>query len=708
MTRRFLLLCLALTLIPTLTASLAAEEKTTPTPRNLEVDDLFRLRTVGSPQVSPDGQWVAYTVRTTDLEKDKRRTRIWMAPVDGSEPLPMTAKSSSASEPRFSPDGKYLSFLAARKEDDKEDEPQNQVWLLDRRGGEARQLTEVMQGVSKYEWAPDGRRLVLLIKDPSPEQLEAQKHKEQGTRPRRTPAKPPHVIDRLQFKRDYTGYLDRRRTHLYVFDLATETLTQVTSGDADDSSPAWSPDGRFLAFVSNRTGDQDENYDTNIWVVASDNPDKGQTLIQVTTNPGRDEQPAWSPDGKWIAYISNPRPDLLWYATQQLSLVRAPSTEGESPEPRLVLEDLDRNARGPAFAPDSSAVYFLLEDSGENHLGRVAVDTGALTRPVDGPRSVKAFSVGQTGLIATLISEPRLPGEIFLSGPGSGAEANSPRQLTTVNREVLDGLRLVDMEEVQFTSADGTPIEGFILKPPAFSPELKYPGMLRIHGGPVSQYSKSWSFEAQLFAANGYVVVMVNPRGSSGYGQDFSKAIFADWGNKDVEDVLAGVDYAVAQGYVDPDRLGVGGWSYGGMMTNYVISQTTRFKGAISGAGGALWTAHWGHDHYQLEYRVEMGLPWKNREAWERISSPFYNVEKITTPVLYMGGALDWNVPIIGSEHMYQSLRALGRTTELVVYPGEHHGIRKPTYQKDRYERYLAWYGKYVKGEPSTSWGTGS
>jgi dipeptidyl aminopeptidase/acylaminoacyl peptidase len=203
-----------------------------------------------------------------------------------------------------------------------------------------------------------------------------------------------------------------------------------------------------------------------------------------------------------------------------------------------------------------------------------------------------------------------------------------------------------------------------------------------------------------MFAANGYVVVMVNPRGSSGYGQDFSKAIFADWGNKDVEDVLAGVDYAVAQGYVDPDRLGVGGWSYGGMMTNYVISQTTRFKGAISGAGGALWTAHWGHDHYQLEYRVEMGLPWENREAWERISSPFYNVEKITTPVLYMGGAVDWNVPTIGSEHMYQSLRALGRTTQLVVYPGEHHGIRKPTYQKDRYERYLAWYAKYVKGEP--------
>jgi dipeptidyl aminopeptidase/acylaminoacyl peptidase len=263
----------------------------------------------------------------------------------------------------------------------------------------------------------------------------------------------------------------------------------------------------------------------------------------------------------------------------------------------------------------------------------------------------------------------------------------------------MDEVRLSKMEEVHFQSSDGTPVEGFIVKPPAFSPELRYPALLRIHGGPVSQFDKSFMFEAQLFAANGYVVIMVNPRGSSGYGQDFSRAIFADWGNKDVQDVLAGVDYAVAQGYVDPDRLGVGGWSYGGMMTNYVIASTDRFKAAISGAGGALWTAHWGHDHYQLEYVAELGVPWRNREIWERISFPFYNVEKITTPVLYMGGALDWNVPIIGSEHMYQSLRQLGRTTQLVVYPGEHHGIRKPSYQKDRLERYLAWYGKYVKGE---------
>ena len=699
MTRRFVILILALSAVFT-TATLAQEKPAAPVKRNLEIDDLFRLQSVGSPQVSPDGKWVAYTVSSTDLKEEKSETQVWMAPVDGGDPLPMTAKGSSGSQPRFSPDGKYLAFLASRSDaDSSHEDAKTQVWLLDRRGGEAQQLTEVMQGVSGYEWSPDGKRLVLLIKDPSPEELDAQKHKEQGTKPARPKTPPPHVVDRLQFKRDNAGYLDRRRTHLFTFDVANKKLTQITAGDTDDGSPVWSPDGRFIAFVSNRTAEPDSNYDSNIWVVASDNPDMGKTLIQVTTQPGEDGQPAWSPDGKWIAYVTNPQPELLWYATNHLALLPAPSAGGGKAEPRLFTKALDRNARAPEFSPDSAAIYFLLEDSGEQHLARVAVAGGAITRPIDGPREVGSFSIGKTGLIATLISEPKLPDEVFLLEAGKAAATGGLRQFTTVNKKLLDELRLADMEEVQFKSKDGTPVEGFILKPPAFSAELKYPGMLRIHGGPVAQFGKSFDFEQQLFAANGYVVVLVNPRGSSGYGQDFCKAIFADWGNKDVQDVLAGVDYAVAQGYVDAERLGVGGWSYGGMMTNYVITQTTRFKAAISGAGGALWTAHWGHDHYQLEYVVELGLPWKAREVWERISSPFYNVEKITTPVLYMGGAIDWNVPIIGSEHMYQSLRALGRTTQLVVYPGEHHGIRKPSYQKDRYQRYLAWYGKHVKGE---------
>ena len=661
--------------------------------RNLQVDDLFRIRAVGDPQLSPDGRWVAYTVATSSLKEDKAETRVWMTSIDGGEPLAMTAAGTSASRPRFSPDGKFLAFLAARPgEGESSDDAKAQVWLLDRRGGEAQRLTEMPQGVEGFEWAPDGRRLALLVKDPSAEELEAQRHKDAGTKPAKPKAPPVSVVDRLQFKRDYEGYLDRRRTHLYVFDLAARKAAQVTSGDHDDREPAWSPDGRFLAFVSNHSEDPDANYDSNVWVVAADNPDKGQTLIQVTTNPGDDEQPAWSPDGKWIAYVTNPEPKLLWYATTHLALLPAPGGGGARTEPKLLTRALDRNVRQPRFAPDSASVYFRLEDGGEEHVARVPVAGGAVTRPLAGPRAAGAFTVGADGTIAALVGDPQHPDEVFVLKGGV------ERQITHANKELLDEVRLGAVEEVQFPSKDGTTIEGFIVKPPGFSPEMKYPALLRIHGGPVMQYDKSFSFEEQLFAANGYVVVLPNPRGSSGYGQDFSRAIFADWGHKDTEDVLAAVDHAIAQGYVDPGRLGVGGWSYGGILTNYVISQTERFKAAISGAGGALWTGFYGHDHYQLEYEVELGLPWRNREVWERLSSAYYNVEKITTPTLYMGGAEDWNVPIIGSEQMYQALRRLGRKTQLVVYPGQHHGIRKPAYQKDRYERYLAWYDKYVKG----------
>ena len=250
-----------------------------------------------------------------------------------------------------------------------------------------------------------------------------------------------------------------------------------------------------------------------------------------------------------------------------------------------------------------------------------------------------------------------------------------------------------------FHSADGTEVEGFVTFPPDFVEGQRYPTLLRIHGGPVSQFNHGFQFESQLFAANGYVVVRTNPRGSSGYGQDFSAALWADWGNPDFRDVMAGVDYAIEQGWSDPDRLGVGGWSYGGILTNYVITQTNRFQGAITGASEVLYIANYGHDHYQRQWEAELGLPWEgdNRENWERIS-PFNRVEHIETPTLIMGGEQDWNVPILNSEQLYQALRRRGIETQLVVYPDQSHGIRVPTYQVDRYERYLGWYNEHVRG----------
>ena len=667
--------CTIAVLAVALAAPLAAQS-----PRTLEIDDLFAVKRVGSPQISPDGSWVAYTVSRTILEDEKSETRVFMIPAEGGEAIPMTGEGSSASRPRWSPDGKYLSFLASRNDGE------SQVWTLNRLGGEAQQLTDVKQGVSSYDWSPDGTRLLLAMRDPE---------EEDGENERKSETREPWVIDRLQFKRDGAGYLTgNRHTHLYLFDAATKELTQITSGDYDESQAVWSPDGNRVAFVSNRTEDPDANSNSDIWIVAADNTDKGQTLLQVTTNPGSDGSPAWSPDGEWIAYSTVREPEIIWYATGHLAMV---SSSGG--EPRVLTTQLDRNFSGPKFSADGRWIYARLEDSAQNHLARVNVGNGRVERPVSGGLAVRNFVMGPGGTVAALVGHLDRPNEIFMfEGGGNGL-----RQLTRENDELLTGLRLARVNNVQFPSRDGTEIEGFIYLPPGFQDGLQYPTLLRIHGGPVSQFSHSFNFEAQLFAANGYVVVTVNPRGSSGYGQEFSKAIWADWGNKDFEDVMAGVDYAIEQGYADPDRLGVGGWSYGGILTNYVITKTDRFKGAITGASEVLYRSNYGHDHYQRQWEGELGLPWESPEAWERIS-PFNYVENIVTPTLIMGGERDWNVPILNSEQLYQALRRLGRETQLVVYPGQSHGLRVPSYQKDRLERYLAWYDKYVRqaGKPAT------
>ena len=671
---RFLFLLLAVSL----TGNPALAE------RVLTVDDFFALKTVRDPQISPDGQHVAYTIRTSDLEEDKSETALWMMPAAGEDAAPwrLTAPGYSASSPRWSPDGKRLAFLSSRKTSDEDAE--TQVWAFDLRGGDAQPLTEVKQGVDGFEWSPDGRRLLLEITDPKPEDL-----LEESEREKQKPK--PHVIDRLQFKQDYRGYLDRRRSHYYVFDLASKELRQITSGDYDDSDGTWSPDGKLVAFTSNRTEEPDGNTNSDLWIVSADNNDQGMTLRRLTTNPGSDHSPAWSPDGKHLVYVTVRRPDLIWYAIQQLAMV--PVAGGES---RLLTADLDRNVGRPRFAPDGASVYFLLEDSGEQHLARVAKGGGKVTRAVGGQRAVSRFSLSDDGDAAVLSSEPHLPDEVFL------LTGENLRQLTDTNRELLKELNLGEVREVHYQSADGTEIEAFITLPPDYREQLRYPAILHPHGGPVSQYDYAFHFESQLFAAAGYVVIRPNPRGSSGYGQDFSAVLFADWGNLDTRDVIAGVDYAIAQGLVDPDRLGVGGWSYGGMLTNYVITRTDRFKAAISGASEVLYVANYGHDHYQMWWEKELGLPWENRELWEKLS-PFNQVEKITTPTLVMCGALDWNVPVQNSEQLYQALKRLGRTTQLVVYPGEHHGISKPTFQKDRFERYLDWYDRHVKGEPAAS-----
>ncbi len=645
----------------------------------MEIQDLFALANVGPPRVSPGGEWIAYTVSTTNLEEERSFTRIWMVPAEGGDPLPMTADGTSSSSPAWSPDGRYLTFTASRNGGEA------QVWALDRRGGEAVALTEVEQGVTDYQWSPDGTRLLLTIRDP---EEESEEEKENAP-------EPPWVVDRLQFKRDYQGYLTGdRHTHLYVFHLETGELRQLTRGGWDESSGEWSPDGRQIAFVSNRTEEPDGNDNSDIWVVDADVTEPTDSPLQLTTNPGTDRSPSWSPDGQWIAHLT--QTDLeatMWYATSHLAIVRA-----DGSGLRILTRELDRNPDSPRFSQDGDWIWFGLEDSGEDHIARIRPDGSDLQRPLDGSLSASGFHF-DAGTFAVRVSTHDRPNELFVLDRADSATAQL-RRVTGHNDDLLARLTLGETRNVHFSSPDGTEIEGFVTFPPDFQEGRRYPALLRIHGGPVSQYNQEFHFESQLFAANGYLVVRTNPRGSSGYGQDFSLAIFADWGNKDYEDVMAGVDFAIHRGWADPERLGVGGWSYGGILTNHVLIRTDRFKGAISGASEVLYISNYGHDHYQLVWELELGLPWEgnNRETWERIS-PFNYVERITTPTLLMGGEDDWNVPILNSEQLYQALRRIGIPTQLVVYPGQGHGIRVPSYQKDRYERYLAWYDRWVKGE---------
>ncbi len=663
----------------------AAQSRASAALRDITIDDYFGIRDLGQPELSPDGQWVAYTVRTKMLKEDKNETRIWMVSTHGGDAIPMTAEAVSSGHPRWSPDGKYLAFTSAR------DGGKSQVWLINRLGGEAVRLTDIPQGVGDFEWSPDSTRLVLVIQDPKPGDEEAgtetdsEKDKQAAAKPK---SRPPWVIDRLQFKEDRIGYLDRRRDHLYIFDVEKKTVRQITSGDFDDSGPAWSPDGKNLAFTSNRsTPDPDASRDSNIWVVAADNTDKGARLTQVTTNPAPDSEPAWSPDGKWITYVTELDPHLFYYSTRHLAII--PSSGGEA---KVLTLAFDRNVRQPHFSADGSSIYFLADDDGTENLCRIAATGGEIARVIGGRVTVRSFSYGKDGLIAAQIGTSDRPDEVFLQ------KGSDLIRLTQTNDALISQLRLAKVEYVHFKSKDGTAVAGYLYKPANFDAAKKYPTLLRPHGGPVSEYTASFDHLAELFAAQGYAVLMPNPRGSSGYGQKFCDAIYADWGNKDYQDDVAMVDYAVEQGIADPNKLGVGGWSYGGISTDFIIAQTTRFKAAISGAGVALLTSFYGHDEYQVDYEIELGYPWEHQALWDK-NSPFWRVKNITTPTLFMGGDLDANVPVLGGEQMYEAMKALGRTTELVVYPGEYHGFTGPGHIKDRLERYIAWYAHYVKGE---------
>lgn len=653
--------------VPSLTA--AAES------RLLTADDINAVRAVSDPRVSPDGQWVAYEVGTTDPVKDKVNTHLWMSNWDGKQSIQLTNSDDSESSPRWSPDGKYLGFLTARGEDD----PPEQVWLLDRQGGEAKPLTGFNGEVVDFSWSPDGKKLALIVLDEDP-------RKQYGDDKDKTP--PPIVIDRYYFKEDVTGYMGTQRQHLYVFDVATRKAENLTPGRFNESMPSWSPDGSRIAFYSNRSEDPDRNNQVGLYTIEPHAGASPQLLTRFQGDQGDSSwmsAPTWRPDGRELAFVTAGDPKLIYYSIHNLAVVSA--SGGTS---RILTQSLDRNVIEPQWAPDGKSIYFLLEDDLNQVLARINVGSGKIDRLNEGRRESTDYDVGGKGRIALLDSRVDSPDAVY------ALEGKQLRALSHHNAEWLASVRLGTTEEISFKSKDGTRVSGLVVKPPGYQAGQHYPTLLWIHGGPVSQYANSFTLSWQIFASQGYVIVAANPRGSSGRGEAFTTAIYKDWGGKDSEDVLAAVDYVVQQGITDPNRLGVGGWSYGGILTNAVIAKDTRFKSATSGASISNVLAGYGTDMYIREYEMELGVPWKNLDTYLHNSYAFLHADRIKTPTLFMCGDQDFNVPLLNSEQMYQALRSLGVPTQLIIYPGQHHGLRKPSYLKDRMQRYLDWHGKYL------------
>ena len=661
MRRSFVPAALALLLL----GSAALAEVPTPMPatlpRPVTLDDQEQIKTPGRPVFSQDGKQVAYGLDD----------QVYVVPAAGGTPRAVTSAGSSAWNPRWSKDGRALYFVSSRS-------GTGQLWKLPLDSfGEASQVTTSDIGIDSLNFSKDESRLLLQSTEEA-----TRKPDEQKADAKESPK--PWVITRLEFKEDEgDGYLTGDRAeHLYVLDLASGKLTQVTSGSCSESDADWSPDGRMIVFSSNREQEPDASYKTDLWIVASDSPDKGRTLLRLTNDDRVKSNPTWSPDGRSIAFLS--AEDGV-YGSPQVAVISASGGPA-----RILTGSLDHWVDSFRWSADGQWIYFVYDQEGGTRLARVRPEDGRLEQLVEGEYNIEAFDVSRSGAIAVLAEDRN-------DGPEIRVVANGRLQrLTDINGAFLKSVAIGSKESVSFRSADGTLVQAFVTKPPGFEAGRRYPTILHIHGGPVGQHAWGYSTWTQYFAANGYVVVEPNPRGSTGRGQDFVRGIYQTWGITDYDDLIAAVDHVIALGYADPERLAVTGYSYGGYMTNTVITRTGRFKAAATGAGHSFIYANYGHDIYQKWYNWELGVPWENREKYDRLS-PLLQVGKVTTPTIFLGGRNDWNVPLLNAELMYQSLRKRGIDTELVVYPGAHHGDWSAEFDRDYLQRVREWFDKHLK-----------
>jgi dipeptidyl aminopeptidase/acylaminoacyl peptidase len=648
--------------------------------KKLTIEDALALQEVGAPQWSPDGRLIAFPVSEWNKKENRRDSHIHIIPAAGGASYKLTNGERGESAPQWSPDSTRIAFLANRSAPAPDAPGRNQIWVIPVAGGEAERVTDEEAGVAQFRWSPDGKQLAYVVRDTPQDKAERDKRKKDKF--------DAIVVD--------SGFI---YSHLWTIKLDTKEKKRVTEGSFSVTDPQWSPDGRWVAYTMSKGGAQESSFtdisderNTDLYVA----PATGGAVRQLTANPGPDYAPRFSPDGKWLAYLSNSDP-ASWAAKTDLMLISTAAAEGNSSAdtaPRNLTGKYNDSVNGAAkWSPSGDALYASGAEGVYGQLLKIGVAGGE-------PKTIFASKGAYSGVdlsrdgstLAFVFNDAKSPNDIWTAS-SAGRDA---RQLTNFNPGLKE-FALVPTEVIRWKAPDGLEIEGLLVKPLNYEQGKRYPLILQIHGGPYAQFAYGLNSRAQIFAANGYAVLLPNPRGSTGYGNKFTTANIGDWGGKDYQDLMTGVDEVIKMGLADPERLAVMGGSYGGFMTFWVITQTNRFKAAIGHAGISDWYSFYGQSDIPglMEYGFG-GMPWTAREVYEKWS-PVRYADRVKTPLMITHGEQDRRVPIAQAEQYYRALRKRGVETVFVRYPREGHGIAEPNHQIDLVRRQLEWFDKHLK-----------
>jgi dipeptidyl aminopeptidase/acylaminoacyl peptidase len=658
----------------------------------LQLSDLVDLKSISDPQISPDGSIIAFVVETIFPETNEERQRIWLVDALGREsPRPFTAGEKKDTQPRWSPDGTKLAFVSDRS-------GSKQIWLIDVQGGEPWQLTKHAADVFEPAWSPDGKRLAFVANGPT-NRLESLVLDEKDDRKRIV------RVREYRHRADGRGYFGTLRHHIWIVDVDSGATVQLTDGPADDGGPTWSPDGESIAFVSDRSPERDWHWGgESIHVV---NVATFQ-VRRLTIENGRAAHPSWSPDGRRIAYPGSTHSDEASEINTRLWVVDTATGEARS-----ISDDLDQSVgqrpsgyltpSPPVWTADGQVLLYLIGDGPSTHVWCVDVADGRRTQLTRGRFSALTIVADHgANRAALLVADAVTPAEAWVWGDAVSDERGA-RPVTALNRDLLDRLDLTAPREVQVIRPDGTAIDGWLLAPPG-ERSGPQPLILSVHGGPHNYFGDTFYFDHHLYAAQGYVVLYVNPRGSGGKTEAFARAVVADWGGEDYQDLIATLDDVIDRRNppIDPQRLGMIGGSYGGFMTCWAITQTNRFATAVSGSSVTNLVSMFGTGDIGATWGVhELGGEPTEQIEWYLSRSPVMHVAPVTTPLLLYHGESDLTCPIVQSEEMFTALARRGKTVELIRIPGESHGALSgtPAHRLVVRQAILDWFGKYLKAD---------